>query len=60
MSIYTHNIVNGIRVDLTQDEINELEARDAAYVLPTPMPAPTKTDLLDQLAALSAQIQALE
>jgi hypothetical protein len=58
--MYTHKIVNGERVDLTPEEIAELEARDAAYVPPTAPPAPTKEELLAQLNALSAQIQALE
>ena len=57
--MYTHKIVNGVRVDLTAQEIAELEARDAAYVEPV-KPAPTKEELMAQLAALSAQIQALE
>lgn len=48
-------------VDLTAEEIAELEARAAAYVPPTaPPPAPTKEQLLAQLNALAAQIQALE
>ena len=57
---HTHRMENGERVDLTPEEISELEARDAAYVLPTTPPAPTKEELMAQLAALSAQIQALE
>jgi len=47
------------QVDLTAEEIAELEARAAAYVEPI-KPAPTKEELLAQLNALSAQIQALE
>jgi hypothetical protein len=47
------------QVNLTAEEIAELETRAAAYVRPTP-PAPTKEQLLAQLNALSAQIQALE
>jgi len=47
------------QVDLTAEEIAELEARAAAYVEPI-KPAPTKEQLLAQLNALSAQIQALE
>jgi len=47
------------RVDLTAEEIAELEARAAAYVPPS-RPAPTKEQLLAQLQALQAQIQALE
>ena len=60
MSQYTHNMVNGIRVDLTTQEIAELEARDAAYVAPVAPPAPTKEQLLAELTALTAKIQALE
>jgi hypothetical protein len=60
MSQYTHNMVNGIRVDLTTQEIAELEARDAAYVPPVAPPAPTKEQLLAELTALTAKIQALE
>lgn len=48
------------QVDLTPEEIAELEARDAAYVPSTEPPAPTKEQLLAQLNALAAQIQALE
>ena len=47
------------QVDLTAEEIAELEARAAAYVPPTP-PAPTKEQLMAELAALTAKIQALE
>jgi hypothetical protein len=59
MSQYTHNIVNGVRVNLTPAEIAELEARDAAYVPPTAPPAPTKEQLLAELQALTAKINAL-
>ena len=48
------------QVDLTAEEIAEITARAAAYVPPAPAPAPTKEQLMAQLAALSAQIQALE
>ena len=47
-------------VDLTAEEIAELEARAAAYVPPTPKPAPTKEQLMAELAALTAKIQAME
>jgi hypothetical protein len=47
------------QVNLTAEEIAELEARAAAYVEPIKV-APTKEQLMAQLAALSAQIQALE
>jgi hypothetical protein len=46
------------QVDLTAEEIADLEARAAAYVEPI-KPVPTKEQLLAQLNALSAQIQAL-
>lgn len=57
---HTHYMVNGERVDLTPEEIAELEARDAAHVPPVEPPKPTKEELLAQLQALQAQIQALE
>jgi hypothetical protein len=57
--MYTHKMVNGERVDLTPEEIAELEARDAAYVPPTAPPAPTKEQLLAELQALTAKINAL-
>jgi len=60
MSQHTHKLVDGVRIDLTPQEIAEFEARDAAYVPPTASPAPTKEQLMVQFAALSAQIQALE
>jgi hypothetical protein len=47
------------QVDLTAEEIAEANARQEAYVLSAPV-APTKEQLLAQLNALSAQIQALE
>jgi len=49
---------NGIERDATPQEVADFNARQAAYVPPTP--APTKEQLMAQLAALSAQIQALE
>ena len=57
--MYTHKIVNGERVDLTAQEIAEFEARDAAYVPPTAPPASTKEQLLAELQALTAKINAL-
>jgi len=57
--MYTHKIVNGERVDLTAQEIVEFEARDAAYVPPIVPPAPTKEQLLAELQALTAKINAL-
>lgn len=58
--MHTHKLVNGVRVNFTQKEIAELQARDDAYVPSVQTPAPTKEQLMAQLAALSAQIQALE
>jgi hypothetical protein len=58
--MHTHKIINGVCVDLTAEEITELEARDAAYVPPAAPPAPTKEQLMAELAALTTKIQALE
>lgn len=57
--MYTHKLVNGEQVPLTQAEIDELEARDAAWTPPAPPAPPTKEQLLAQLQALQAQINAL-
>lgn len=46
------------RVDLTAEEVAEATARRAAYVPPL-VPAPTKEELLAELAALTTKIQAL-
>jgi hypothetical protein len=48
------------QVDLTAEEIAEITARAAAYVPPTPAPAPTKEQLLAELQALTAKINAME
>jgi hypothetical protein len=45
------------QIDLTAEEIAEIEARAAEYV---PSPAPTKEQMLAELQALTAKIQALE
>ena len=58
--MYTHKMVNGERVDLTAQEIAEIEAQAASYVPPTAPPAPTKEQLMAELTALTAKIQALE
>ena len=47
------------QVDLTAEEIAEVNARQAAYVLSAPV-APTKEQLMAELSALTAKIQALE
>ena len=54
------NVSTGVisQIDLTTEEIAELEARAAAYVEPV-NPAPTKEELLAQLNAIAAQINAL-
>lgn len=46
------------QVDLTVEEIAELEARAAAYVPPAPVVL-TKEQLMAELTALTAKIQAL-
>ena len=56
--MYTHKMVNGERVDLTAQEIAEFEAQAALYVPPA-QPAPTKEQLLAELQALTAKINAL-
>ena len=61
MSIHTHKLVNGEVIPLTQEEILELEAIDAAHVADEIVsPTPTKEQLLAELQALTAKIQALE
>jgi len=57
--MYTHKMVDGVQVDLTPEEIAELEARDAAFVPRTAPPAPTKEQLLAELQTLTAKINAL-
>jgi dihydrodipicolinate synthase/N-acetylneuraminate lyase len=56
--MYTHKMVNGERVNLTAQEIAEFEAQATLYVPPAP-PAPTKEELLAELQALTAKINAL-
>jgi hypothetical protein len=55
------NVITGeiTQVDLTAEEIAEIEAHAATEVLPTP-PAPTKEQLMAELAALTSKINALE
>lgn len=54
------NVTTGevTQVDLTPEEIAEIAARPAPE--PAPASAPTKEQLMAQLNALAAQIQALE
>jgi hypothetical protein len=56
------NVITGeiVQVPYTAQEEAEWEAMRAAYVPPTAPAAPTKEQLLAQLQALQAQIQALE
>ena len=55
-----HHMTSNGPVPFTPEEEAEWDAMEAAYVPPTEPPAPTKEQLLAQLNALSAQIQALE
>lgn len=55
-----HHMTSNGPVPFTPEEEAEWDAMEAAYVPPTASPAPTKEELMAQLAALSAQIQALE
>lgn len=50
--------VDGV-IQFTPEEEAEWDAMEAAYVPPTEPSAPTKEQLMAQLAALSAQIQSL-
>jgi len=52
-------MIDGVLIDLTLEEQAARDAEAAAYVEPIKL-APTKEELLAQLNALSAQIQALE
>ena len=54
-----HATVNG-NVPFTPEEEAEWDAMDAAYVPPTAPTAPTKEQLMAELAALTAKINALE
>lgn len=51
-------MVNGEQVALTAEEIAEIEEQAASYVRPT-VASPTKEDLLAELQALTAKINAL-
>ena len=46
-------------IPFTDEEEAEWDAQEAAYVPITTPPAPTKEELLAQLNAIAAQIQAL-
>ena len=47
-------------IPFTAEEEAEWDAMEAGYVPPTTPPAPTKEQLMAELAALTAKIQALE
>lgn len=47
-------------IPFTAEEEAARDAEEAAYVPPTAPPAPTKEQLMAELAALTAKIQALE
>ena len=51
---------NGVIREATPDEVAEIEARKAAASVPVAPVAPTKEQLMAELAALTAKIQALE
>jgi hypothetical protein len=55
-----HHMTSNGPVPFTAEEEAEWDAMEAAYVPPTEPPAPTKEELLAQLNAIAAQIQALE
>jgi hypothetical protein len=52
MSIYQHKIVDGVLVELTQQEIDALEQRDADFAAQPPAP-PT---IEERLAALERML----
>jgi len=51
---------NGSVRDATAEEVAEIEERKAAAAQVQPAAAPTKEQLMAELAALTAKIQALE
>ena len=57
---HTHRVVNGVRVDLTPEEISEIEAEAAVSAPPFAPTTPTKEELLVKLQELQTQIQELE
>lgn len=59
--MHTHKIVDGVRIDLTAEEIAEINSRPPIPTLASlAPPAPTKEELMAELSALTAKIQALE
>ena len=55
-----HHMTSNGPVPFTAEEEAEWDAMEAAYVPPTAPTAPTKEQLMAELAALTAKIQALE
>jgi hypothetical protein len=55
-----HHMTSNGPVPFTPEEEAEWDAMEAAYVPPTAPTAPTKEQLMAELAALTAKIQALE
>ena len=55
-----HHMTAEGAIPFTAEEEAEWDAMEAAYVPPTAPPAPTKEQLMAELAALTAKIQALE
>lgn len=55
-----HHMTSEGPVPFTAEEEAQRDAEEAAYVPPTAPAAPTKEELLAQLNAIAAQIQALE
>lgn len=55
---YTHKVVNGVEVPLTQEEIAELEARDAAWAAGQAERdrQANNTTILQQIEALDAKL----
>jgi hypothetical protein len=57
----THRILeNGIVRDALPDEVAEIETRIVEAQKVKPAPAPTKEQLMAELAALTAKINAME
>jgi hypothetical protein len=54
-----HHMTSNGPVPFTPEEEAEWDAMEAAYVPPTAPPAPTKEELLAELQALTAKINAL-
>lgn len=60
MSLHTHKNVNNVDVELTPEEIIELETPDPEFVPLKEQKKPTIEQLFEQLKKLTAQIEALK